>query len=210
MQGATSFIREAIRDEGGHQWCFAVFSTLRDQLDRFDVETDHRIEVFEEPPARYRSARRRLGQLEADFAPDCVLTPAGPAYIKFRAPHMLGFQLPWLTHATWSTYRAAMPLSQATWELANGAGSQFDPDCVAAFLTALGRQGHRRRHHHAHRGAITLVLPGWRMASQPAGDGDRASSYRLFPTLEPRCRRSPPTRRGRFANRTTQTTRPRL
>jgi HD-GYP domain-containing protein (c-di-GMP phosphodiesterase class II) len=30
------------------------------------------------------------------------------------------------------TYRAALPLQQALTELRSGAGTQFDPDCVAA------------------------------------------------------------------------------
>ena len=109
VQGATSFIREAIQDDSGHRWCFAVSSVLRDQMDRFDVKTEDRIEVFDRAPVRCRPSRRRLRQLEAEFAPDCVLTPSGPAYVEFRAPHMLGIQLPWFTHATWSTYRMALP-----------------------------------------------------------------------------------------------------
>jgi HD-GYP domain-containing protein (c-di-GMP phosphodiesterase class II) len=35
------------------------------------------------------------------------------------------------------TYRPAMPLDQALMELRAGAGTQFDPDCVAALESHL-------------------------------------------------------------------------
>ncbi len=43
-------------------------------------------------------------------------------------------------------YRDALPLKVATWEMAVGAGKQFDPACVAALLTRLAREKSERQH----------------------------------------------------------------
>ncbi len=42
-------------------------------------------------------------------------------------------------------YRDSLPNRLVAWELANGAGEQFDPACVAALLAILGRESLERR-----------------------------------------------------------------
>jgi len=43
-------------------------------------------------------------------------------------------------------YRDPLPLKVATWEMASGAGKQFDPECVAALLALLARERSERQH----------------------------------------------------------------
>ena len=63
-------------------------------------------------------------------------------------------------------YRDALPLKVATWELANGAGSQFDPDCVAALLSIIARErGERRRELRQRRSKRRVDIRRWSMPS---------------------------------------------
>jgi glycosyltransferase involved in cell wall biosynthesis len=61
--------------------------------------------VLPESPARSLAARTRLIQLETSLRPKAVLTVFGPAYVNFRAPHLMGVADGWVTHATGQTYK---------------------------------------------------------------------------------------------------------
>ena len=59
--------------------------------------------------------RQQLQQAADRFQPDAVHTPYGPAYVRFRVPHLLGAMSPWIAHPTWMAYRTlSFPWEWAT------------------------------------------------------------------------------------------------
>jgi len=44
--------------------------------------------------SKLRRVQREMSVLEAEIRPDCVVTTAGPAYWRCRAPHLVGFNRP--------------------------------------------------------------------------------------------------------------------
>lgn len=105
IQNVYSLLNEALNDASQHEWHLAVSDRVEAELRRTHPLAADKAHVFTSTPARDRTARRQLQALEAEIRPDCVFTYNGPAYAKFRAPHLLGFATPWVTHATWLAYR---------------------------------------------------------------------------------------------------------
>ena len=89
-------------------WCFAVSGTLRSNFSSDpllnSIATD-RLLVLERSPARSRRSRRELKAFADIINPEAVFTFMGPAYVKFRHPHLCGVVDGWLTHADGSTFR---------------------------------------------------------------------------------------------------------
>ncbi len=74
------------------------------------------------------------------------------------------------------SYRDALPWKVATWELANAAGRQFDPNCVAAFLAVLGRERGAARRVERHRSRrpprrLEFSLAHWSVTVEPWNGG---------------------------------------
>jgi len=107
IQNTFSFVREALNDDAGHEWHLALSESVASELQREFPEAAAKARIFANAttPARNRAARCRLQAIEAEIQPDCVFTYNGPAYVKFRAPHLLGFATPWVTHPSWLAYR---------------------------------------------------------------------------------------------------------
>ena len=105
VQAATHFVLEALKDSDRHEWCLALSSKVVDEVRRFTTPPSDGLHVFDTSPARSPASRRRLRQLEAHFQADCVFTVYGPAYVEFKAPHLLGCNEPWITHSTWRAYQ---------------------------------------------------------------------------------------------------------
>jgi glycosyltransferase involved in cell wall biosynthesis len=82
-----------------------VSSAVHRELARFE-EALPEMDVFEVSPARNRMSRQRLREVESRHQPDLVFTLGGPAYVKFRAQHLLVCAEPWVTHAGLTAYRA--------------------------------------------------------------------------------------------------------
>lgn len=102
---STTLIREALQDDAGHEWCFAVSDVAKQEFDRLLPGNSASFEIFDRSPSRSRRSRRKLARLEARLRPDCVFTPYGPAYVRFTAPHLLGVAVPWVTHPSLIAYR---------------------------------------------------------------------------------------------------------
>ena len=102
---STMLIREALQDRHEHQWCFAISSVVARELEGLLAQETTSWKVFDRSPARSTSHRRDLARLETEFQPDAVLTPYGPAYVRFTAPHLLGVAVPWVTHPSLIAYR---------------------------------------------------------------------------------------------------------
>lgn len=101
VQVAVSLIEYANRLGAKHQWRFAVSPAVHAELARLGIAEDTRAEVVSPRPSlpwRGRKSRRILRGLEREFMPDATLTVFGPAYVRFRSPHLCGFANPWTTH----------------------------------------------------------------------------------------------------------------
>ena len=112
IQNVFSLLNEALNDAPRHDWHLAVSDRVASELRQTHPHAADQAHVFTNTPARDRAARRQLQALEAEVRPDCVFTYNGPAYVKFHAPHLLGFATPWVTHATWLAYRTTRFPSQ--------------------------------------------------------------------------------------------------
>lgn len=93
------------QDPLGHDWHLAVSDCLQSELQRLGASNLPDLHVFASSPARDLGSRRKLSRLERSLQPDGVFTFAGPAYVRFSAPHLLGCTNPWVTHPTWQAYR---------------------------------------------------------------------------------------------------------
>jgi len=101
VQVATAFIRQALQRPHAHKWMFAVSPPVMWNLESLSGKQLEEVVEISPSPARIRRgmrSRRRLRQLEEQFRPDVVFTVFGPAYHRFRAPHVCGFADPWVTH----------------------------------------------------------------------------------------------------------------
>ena len=105
VQRAVSFLREVRKNDHGHQWSFAISDLVADELRRFEPVDWGQLQEFSDSPARNKPARKQVEELELNVSPDAVFTIAGPAYVRFRSPHLLGCADGWITHSTWQAYR---------------------------------------------------------------------------------------------------------
>jgi glycosyltransferase involved in cell wall biosynthesis len=101
----TMFLRQALRSPEEFQWSFAVSTEAYQELTRFEDRLPD-FEVFPVSPARNLESRRRLLEVEQKHRPDLVFTVAGPAYVEFRARHLLVCAEPWVTHAGLTAFRS--------------------------------------------------------------------------------------------------------
>ncbi len=105
LQMATMFLRQSLQNPTDFDWRFAVSTAVGQELAKFGLNTAD-MHVFESSPARDTKSRDRLLELESACVPDLVFTVAGPAYVRFKAKHVVVCAEPWVTHATMSAYRS--------------------------------------------------------------------------------------------------------
>jgi glycosyltransferase involved in cell wall biosynthesis len=105
LQMTTMFLRQALHSPEEFQWSFAVSAQVYGELARFENRLPD-FDVFEDSPARDLASRRRLREVEQKHRPDLVFTVAGPAYVEFRARHVLVCAEPWVTHAGLTAFRS--------------------------------------------------------------------------------------------------------
>ena len=99
IQVAASFIAESLKDDAGIRWHYAISAQVAAELESLGCRVDE-AEVFQTSPTRDKAQRRRLLELEQRLAPDVVFSVFGPAYVRFRAPHLCGVAVGWVTHST--------------------------------------------------------------------------------------------------------------
>ena len=107
IQVAASFIAESCRDDMGIDWHYAISPQIAEELASLGVEPSA-VAVFTASPTRDKEQRRRLYALEEQLRPDVVFSVFGPAYMKFRSPHLCGVAVGWVTHSTRLAF-AALP-----------------------------------------------------------------------------------------------------
>ena len=106
IQACVSFINMSLELASDIEWIYIVSSKVEEELKKFGtVIPNNRLIVFNESPAKIINARHRLLKLSIDLAPDAIFTFFGPAYVKFKYPHLCGVADGWVTHSTLFAYQ---------------------------------------------------------------------------------------------------------
>src|SRR5690606_11929984 len=101
VQNAANFIWHAIQDHR-FDWIFAISPQVKEVLSKWNSIPD-KATIFESP-ARNASARNALRSFALENNVNLVYTMAGPAYIRFHSPHVLGVSNPYVTHGSWEAF----------------------------------------------------------------------------------------------------------
>jgi glycosyltransferase involved in cell wall biosynthesis len=109
VQKAVDFVRSSLVRDGGHRFAYTLSRVVTENLTALDRTAGLDLTTFDASPARPlagRGTRRALLEIERRFRPDVVYSIFGPAYVRFRSPHLMGFAVGWVTHANPHAWRA--------------------------------------------------------------------------------------------------------
>jgi glycosyltransferase involved in cell wall biosynthesis len=96
VQNAANFIKYAA-SSNKHQFMFIVSPAVNTILEKWAIRPS--ILYILDSPAQSKVARKKILSLEHEFKPDIVYTMAGPTYVKFKTPHIMGISNAYITHA---------------------------------------------------------------------------------------------------------------
>ncbi len=105
LQAAVSFIYEAAAQQGNIDWHFVLSPQIHNELENNNYQ--HKITqltIVEPSPSRNTLSRKILKNLELSINPDAVFTFFGPAYVRFKTPHLCGVADGWFTHSNWLAF----------------------------------------------------------------------------------------------------------
>lgn len=104
---ATAFIRQALADNAGVDWHFALSKEVVRELTEGELALLEACStVFEISPSRSKFARNKLIDLQELLGSGVVFTIFGPAYVEFKGPHICGVADGWVTHSNWLAFHA--------------------------------------------------------------------------------------------------------
>lgn len=107
LQVATSFIRQAMYNNAGVVWHYALSKAVVKELTESEFACiESCTTVFDVSPARSKSVRKQLTSLYVDTGSDAVFTLFGPAYVEFKRPHICGVADGWVTHSSLLAFNA--------------------------------------------------------------------------------------------------------
>ncbi|MDH5388276.1 MAG: glycosyltransferase [Gammaproteobacteria bacterium] len=107
IQACVSFIHKSLDLSKNIDWVYIVSDKVAGELQKFGtVIPNYRLIIFNESPAKNVDSRKRLLKLSEDLAPDAIFTFFGPAYVKFKRPHLCGVADGWVTHSTRLAYQS--------------------------------------------------------------------------------------------------------
>jgi glycosyltransferase involved in cell wall biosynthesis len=96
VQASVNFISTALNDNS-YNWFFILSTEVAEQLKKLClVVPNDKMIVFAQSPARSFFVRFRLKRLIRELSPDVVFTFFGPAYVKIKCQHVMGFADPWV------------------------------------------------------------------------------------------------------------------
>ena len=101
VQNAANFIKYALSDSS-ITYLFLVSNEIYEILNRWGI-SDNRV-YSTAPPVQSISVRKKIKRIEKDFCPDLVFTMAGPTYVRFKSPHVMGISDPYITHSSFLTF----------------------------------------------------------------------------------------------------------
>lgn len=105
LQVATALIAEILDDPRGVDWRFALSPQVAADVHKLTGRLPDQSVEFRASPAKDRGLRRDLVALADLIQPDAVFSVFGPAFVRFRQPHLLGCATPWVTNSTWLSYQ---------------------------------------------------------------------------------------------------------
>lgn len=177
LQTSSNFIVQVLRNPTEFTWHLAVSPQVAKEVESMGVTLPPGTEVFPRSPARDRAMRVKLRAWAEQLNPDAVFTFSGPAYVKFRQPHLVGCSEGWVTHAGWKAYRALdFPWQWITFGLTSiYKYIWFHSADMWVMQTELSRQGLHRR--------LRIPLDKIHVISNSCGARyfDYAESVRSFP-----------------------------
>jgi len=107
IQACVSFILMSLELSRDIEWIYIVSTQVKDELQKFNAKIDeNKLIVFDVSPAKSTNARRHLLKLSEDILPDVIFTFFGPAYVKFKRPHLCGVADGWVTHSSRLAYQS--------------------------------------------------------------------------------------------------------
>jgi len=113
IQKAFEFVSAIRRWGGGHTWRLLLSSEVAANLTAEDRVSHLEVDILDVSPARRirgRRTRMRIRHIERTFQPGLVFSLLGPSYVRFRAPHITGYAVPWMTQtADRETWRRSYP-----------------------------------------------------------------------------------------------------
>lgn len=115
MQVAAAFVSRALQEPGPVSFRFALSPQVAANLPGLTPH-DSRVAIVTPSPARLwqgHASRHALQAIENQFRPDVVFTVFGPAYVRFRSPHVCGFADGWVTHPAKHALSALPALQRA-------------------------------------------------------------------------------------------------
>lgn len=101
MKNSALFIAQSIEMKSEEiEWSYAISAPLKELLEESKVFLpENRVYIFSKTPSRFQISRSRLKLLAQDKNFDLVYTMAGPAYVSFHQPHVMGISNAYITHA---------------------------------------------------------------------------------------------------------------
>jgi glycosyltransferase involved in cell wall biosynthesis len=101
VQKSVEFVRASVARGTRHRFAYTLSSVVLESLKPLQDVSGLDLVSFDVSPARPlrgRVTRRSLLETERRFRPDVVYSIFGPAYVRFRSRHLMGFAIPWVTH----------------------------------------------------------------------------------------------------------------
>lgn len=99
VQNAVNFIRHTIKNDGyGLRWFYILSVQVYEQV-KNELSADE-FQVFDVTPAKSLASRRALVAFVEKINPSVVYTSAGPTYVKFTSPHIMGCSNPYVLGAS--------------------------------------------------------------------------------------------------------------
>ncbi|MDY0133186.1 MAG: glycosyltransferase [Desulforegulaceae bacterium] len=96
VKNSAIFIKHALI-KNQENFIFAVSPQVNEILERWNIKKNS-VFVLSKSPAKSLKMRKKLFNISNKFNVDCVFTMAGPSYVKFNKPHIMGISNAYITH----------------------------------------------------------------------------------------------------------------
>ncbi|PUW94443.1 glycosyltransferase family 1 protein [Cronobacter sakazakii] len=104
IQNSVNFITQVIKNKGyGLKWYFLLSPQVYSQIK--DILMQGSFFIAYDSPASSFVARNKIKKLIDSLSPKLIYTSAGPAYINFSAPHIMGCSNPYILGASDYAYK---------------------------------------------------------------------------------------------------------
>lgn len=101
FQISQNFLLKSL-DHADVEWYYVTSKDVDEAIgDKFGIIRDKRYFVFPTQPdfrGSYKLVRKQVAELEAKIQPDVVYSITAPSYFTFKAPEVMRFTNPWVTH----------------------------------------------------------------------------------------------------------------